>query len=50
MGARGWYSELMDVVQKQEASEKNVLAICAEYLLKGGKYKQCRDVYLKVLL
>ncbi|KAF0696653.1 Aste57867_12634 [Aphanomyces stellatus] len=47
MGARGWFNDLMDVVQKQDCDAK-VLATCAEFLLQAGKFKQCRDVYLKI--
>ncbi|CAK4696321.1 hypothetical protein AeMF1_011920 [Aphanomyces euteiches] len=47
MGARGWFNDLMDVVQKQDCDAK-VLSTCADFLLQAGKFKQCRDVYLKI--
>ncbi|ETV94469.1 hypothetical protein H310_11793 [Aphanomyces invadans] len=47
MGARGWFNDLMEVVQRPDCDPK-VLSMCAEYLLHAGKFKQCRDVYLKI--
>ncbi|RLO00186.1 hypothetical protein DYB28_010198, partial [Aphanomyces astaci] len=47
MGARGWFNDLMEVVQRPDC-DPQVLSVCAEFLLQAGKFKQCRDVYLKV--
>ncbi|EQC37613.1 hypothetical protein SDRG_05207 [Saprolegnia diclina VS20] len=47
MGARGWHNDLVEVVQRQDA-DSQVLALCADYLYKAGKFKQCRDVYVKI--
>ncbi|OQR94940.1 Intraflagellar Transport Protein, partial [Achlya hypogyna] len=49
MGARGWHNDLVEVVQRPEAAADNqVLALCADFLYKAGKFKQCRDVYVKI--
>ncbi|RLO11243.1 hypothetical protein DYB28_010046, partial [Aphanomyces astaci] len=47
MGSRGWFNDLMEVVQRPDC-DPQVLSVCAEFLLQAGKFKQCRDVYLKV--
>ncbi|KDO17556.1 hypothetical protein SPRG_16788 [Saprolegnia parasitica CBS 223.65] len=47
MGARGWHNDLVEVVQRPDA-DSQVLALCADYLYKAGKFKQCRDVYVKI--
>lgn len=60
MGDRGWWDDLMDVVQKIDAhaaptpgsTDENdptvLLTMCADYFLRADKFKHARDVYLKL--
>ncbi|TMW65200.1 hypothetical protein Poli38472_009367 [Pythium oligandrum] len=48
MGARGWYSDLLEVTQKVDANETKLLSACAQYFLQGEKFKHARDVYIKI--
>jgi intraflagellar transport protein 122 len=48
MGARGWFDDLLEVVQKLDASETAILAQCANYFVQADKVKHARDVYLKI--
>jgi intraflagellar transport protein 122 len=51
MGQRGWYDDLMDIVQKLDASissDTKILGLCADFFLQAEKFKLARDVFLKI--
>lgn len=49
MGERGWYEDMMHVIQTCDPeSDRGIFTCCATYLLQADKFAYAKDLYMKI--